>query len=257
MTVSIAPQACRYQTAVESFIHAVGVLRTQTRDYFYRLALHGLSCPSCHRHNLFMLREGRYRCRDCGQAGDPTITFQGCPTCDGKPALAFRRYRCRQCGEMISSRFLYDGIVYDPDYFRQKMAESRERKQRERKITNEKQAARAWLRSGHAGHAMTIDLSQAPGLTDALNALVGGACVEQLTWVRESFEVAAYERHILDVLEPDDDRDLLRLPPLVEPNDRLERIRLFIACLFLEQAGLLILEERFNTLWVRRREADR
>ena len=254
MTESTTPQTSRYQLAVETFVQAVGTLRGQTRDYFYRLALHGMLCPRCQSSNIFMLREGRYRCRDCGQAGDPTKTFQDCPTCDGKPVLALRRYHCRDCGEEIISRFLYDGIVYDPDYFRQKMSESRQRKQLEQKSASEQQAVRAWQRSQQVGHAISINLDQAPGLTDALNALVGGARAEQVAWVREAFDLAAYERHILATVEPEDERSLLRLEPLAEPNDRLERIRLFIACLFLEQAGLLILEERFNTIWVRRRE---
>jgi len=257
MTESVARQAGRYQMAVESFIQAVGVLRGETRDYFYRLALHGLMCPRCQSPNLSMLREGRFRCQDCGQAGDPTIKLQSCPTCDGRPVLALRRYRCRDCGDEIISRFLYDGIVYDPDYFRTKMVESRERKQRERREANEHQATRAWQRSQHSHCEVAIDLDRAPGLTDALNALVGGASVEQLAWVRDAFDLAAYEQHIMDTIEPEEEWDLLRFPAMVQPVDRLGRIRLFIACLFLEQAGLLILEQRFNTLWVRRREAHR
>ncbi|MEM9417694.1 MAG: hypothetical protein AAGA25_01395 [Planctomycetota bacterium] len=255
MTESMTRPASRYQSAVETFVNAVVMLQSETRAYFYRLALHGLACPQCQSHNLIMLREGRFRCRDCGQAGDPTIAFQRCPTCDGKPALALRRYHCRDCGEAIVSRFLFDGIVYDPDYFRQKMAESSERKQRERRDASERQVTRAWKRSQRIGIAEPIDLGRMPGLADALNALVGGALVEQVAWVRDAFDLAAYERHLLAIIEPDDDRDVLRLPPFKEPNDRLERIRLFIACLFLEQAGFLILEERFNTLWVRRHEA--
>lgn len=257
MTESVTRQAGRYQSAVETFVQAVGVLRGETRDYFYRLALHGLLCPWCQSPNLFMLREGRFRCQDCGQASDPTIKFQRCPTCDGRPALAFRRYHCQQCGEEITSRFLYDGIVYDPDYFRQKMAESRERRRHERQIISDQQATRCWQRSGHFGGELAIDLERSPGLADALNALVGGASVEQMAWVREAFDLAAYERHVLAVLDPDDEYDMLHLPAYAQPDDRLERIRLFIACLFLEQAGFLILEQRFKTLWVRRREAHR
>ena len=257
MTESVMRHAGRYQLAVESFVQAVGDLRVETRDYFYRLALHGLMCPRCQSPNLFMLREGRFCCQDCGQAGDPTIKLQSCPTCDGRPVLALRRYRCRDCGDEIISRFLYDGIVYDPDYFRTKMVESRERKQRERREANEHQATRAWQRSQHSHCEVAIDLDRAPGLTDALNALVGGAPVEQVAWVRDAFDLAAYERHIMATIEPEEEWDLLRFPAMAQPTDRLERVRLFIACLFLEQAGLLILDQRFNTLWVRRREAHR
>lgn len=257
MTESVDRHAGRYQSAVETFVQAVGELRVETRDYFYRLALHGLLCPWCQGPNLFMLREGRFRCQDCGQASDPTINFQCCPTCDGRPALALRRYHCHQCGEEIISRFLYDGIVYDPAYFREKMAQSRERNQRDRREANEQQATRAWQRSQLSHGEVVIDLDRSPGLTEALNALVDGGSVEQVAWVREAFDLAAYERHIMETIEPEEEWDMLRFPAMARPVDRLERIRLFIACLFLEQAGLLILEQRFSTLWVRRREAHR
>lgn len=56
-----------------------------------------------------MIREGRFRCEDCGQAGEPTLIFQSCPTCDGYLALIHRKYRYRTRGEPTKSRFLFDG----------------------------------------------------------------------------------------------------------------------------------------------------
>jgi len=236
-------------------VDAVGGLVEQARDFYYKLVLHGLACPRCGCVRLIMIREGRFRCRDCGHADEPTITFQRCPACDGLPALIVRRYQCRTCGEEIVSRFLFDGTVYNAEYFRERMAKSRVRQQQSHKIDNEQQAVRAWKRTLHVGEA-AIDLHQSLGLIDALNSLVGGASPEAVAWVRDAFDLPAYERHILRQLDPGDERDLVNLPGLYGSADRVERIRNFIACLFLEHVGLIQLDQRFNTIWVSLRETD-
>jgi Zn finger protein HypA/HybF involved in hydrogenase expression len=140
-------EAGRYRDAVRLMVGAVDGLTHHTRTFFYKLMLHGRACPRCGGVELLMVREGRYRCRDCGQAGDPTLKFQSCPTCDGQLALVHRRYRCRDCGEVVVSMFLFDGVVYDADYFRHRMAESRQRRADQQRAENENQAARAWQRT--------------------------------------------------------------------------------------------------------------
>lgn len=205
-----------------------------------------------------MIREGRFRCEDCGLAGEPTLIFQRCPTCEGKLVLIHRRYRCRDYGEDVTSRFLFDGVVYDAAYFRLRMAQSRQRQKQQKIDSNERQATRAWQRSPHAA-AGEIRLDQAPGLVEVLNQLVGGQHPETVAWVREAFDLAAYERHILSELRTDDHRDLMKLPGLdgqQHPTSRLERVRLFIASLFLEHAGLVVLNQRPHTIWVTLRETD-
>jgi len=252
---SCTVQRDHYRQSVIVMVDKVGVLVDQARDFYYKLVLHGLACPQCGYVGLVMIREGRFRCRDCGHAGEPTTTFQRCPACDGLPALIVRRYRCRDCGEEIVSRFLFDGTVYNAEYFRERMAQSRVRQQQSRKIDNEQQAMRAWQRISHVD-GTAINLQQSLGLIDALNSLVGGASPEDVAWVRQAFDLAAYERHVLNLLEPGDERDLVNLPGLYGPADRIERIRNFIACLFLEHTGLTQLDQRFNTIWVSLRETD-
>ena len=160
MTACDARSDGGYQSSVDSFVSAVGLFKQQARDYYHRLVLCGLGCPRCQSTNLFMLHEGRFRCQDCGQASDPTITFQRCPTCDGKPALAFRRYHCHDCGGEVVSRFLFDAVVYNAEYFREKMAQSRERRSEQRQQAREDQAVRAWQRSGPVVGDRAINLEQ-------------------------------------------------------------------------------------------------
>ena len=248
--------AWRYQRAVESFVSRVSDLKQRARGYYYRLLLTGLACPRCHQTRLIMLREGRFRCQDCGQAGDPTLMFQRCPACDGRPALALRRYFCQDCRGEVVSRFLFDGVVYNAEYFREKMAESRRRLHVRKRDAQEQQAVRSWQRSSSVTGQGAIDLNRSPGLVEALNALVGGAPPEALAWVREAFDLTAYEQHILDTIGYGERWNLAGIAPYRPPRDRLETVRIFIACLFLEHARRLTLIQDNDLIWVRRREAD-
>jgi len=76
-----------------------------------------------------MVAEGRCKCTCCGDELDPTVNFQRCSACGGIPMLRISRYKCRDCSGDIASRFLFDGLVFDKDYFRRKMSESRQRKE--------------------------------------------------------------------------------------------------------------------------------
>jgi len=68
---------------------------------------------------------------------DPTISFQRCSACGGVPVLRVRRYNCRDCGIVIQSIFLFDGLIFDGEYFRQKMIESRQRRKEQRERVRE------------------------------------------------------------------------------------------------------------------------
>ena len=110
---------------------AVAGLLSRTRQLYYQLVLLDRHCPACDG-RLEMVRDGLCRCETCGRTVDPTVTFQRCDRCDGKAILRIRRYQCRQCGSEIVSRFLFDGLVFDGEYFRQKMTEHRQRRAQER-----------------------------------------------------------------------------------------------------------------------------
>ena len=112
---------------------AVEIFVQKARRFFYSVMLFSHRCPECSG-ILVMHTEGRCRCVSCGKELDPTVAFQRCSECGGIPMLRLRRYQCKKCGSDIQSRFLFDGLAFDADYFKQKMIESRQRKaeQRER-----------------------------------------------------------------------------------------------------------------------------
>lgn len=229
---------------------AVARLVERVRPFFYRVVLLSHTCPACEG-PLTMIREGVCRCRRCGRSLDPTVAFQRCAACEGGLYLRVRRYACRRCGEEAESRFLFDGQVFNAEYFREKMAESRQRKRRAR----ESAASKALAQRSTELAPGPADLASAPGLIETLNRLTGQPDPEFVAWAREAFDLQRYERHVLRHVGSDP-IPLEDLPPL-DRHDRLERIRLFVAAVFLAHAGLIATEQYRQTILVSRRETDR
>ncbi|MBN1489893.1 MAG: hypothetical protein JXA69_08250 [Phycisphaerae bacterium] len=228
---------------------AVGRLKEAARAYFYRVVLSGHACPHCEG-GLAMIAESRARCSACGRECDPTVTFQRC-ACGGKPQPAIRRYRCCTCGADIQSRFLFDGLVFDTDYFRQKMTESRQRRHELRERVRQLLAG---SRSGLAD-VPAVDIAGAADLMQALNTL---ACqTETQVWAPESerFDLSRYQSHIQAHLQPFP-VSLRQIPPLGD-NARKDLIWRFIAILFLAQAGLVEIWQDGREIMVMQRETDR
>jgi hypothetical protein len=227
----------------------VAVYTERVRRFFYDVMLLAHACPKCDG-KLAMVAEGRCQCRGCGHTLDPTIAFQRCSDCGGRPQLDIRRYRCMRCGANMSSRFLFDGFVFNAEYFREKMAESRARKQEQRtrlqaRLIEDRSAP---LESG------PVDLTEMSGLVDALNRLVAGAPIDPEMYVCEGFDLSRYESHVQAHLElfPVSFDDI---PPLSE-DARLDRIWRFIAIVFMAHVGLIEIQQEGQTIMVMHRETD-
>jgi hypothetical protein len=231
-------------------VQAVSLFTGRARAYFYAVVLSDRVCPNCEG-ALTMEREGRCRCCVCGRALDPTIAFQSCSSCGGRPRLRVRRYECSQCGHEVTSRYLFEGLAFDAEYFREKMAEHR---QRQRDLRDRVRQMLAGTRSG-AIEVPPIEVMNASGLFAALNQLGSGSDLAFAPQVREGFDLKQYQNHILACLRPfplalDD------LPPLRE-NARIDRIRRFIAILFLAHAGIVDVWQHGEEIMVMPHEADR
>lgn len=229
---------------------AVSRLVAHARRFFYEVVLSSYACPGCGG-KLATLRDGRCRCMACGRDLDPTVTFQRCSACGGAPVLRIRRYRCRACGADVQSRFLFDGLVFDAEYFRQKMAESRHRK------CDKREQVRKMLAESRSGPISppAADLEAVPGLLDALNGLTAGVDVAAWLPLCKGFDLNRYQRHVQGYVRGvelafDD------IPPL-DQDVRLDRIWRFIAIIFLAHAGQVIIEQEGQRILVRQNEADR
>jgi hypothetical protein len=144
-----------------------------------------------------------------------------------------RRYQCRSCDGDVASKFLFDGAVFNADYFRQKMTESRQRKKQQR------ERVRQMLAESRSSDLSLppFDLNAVPGLVDALNGLTGGLGPDFVTESHDQFDLKRYERHIKGHIQHFP-MSLLDIPPLSE-NARKDVIWRFIAVIFLAHTSVV------------------
>lgn len=229
---------------------AVAQLVTDVRALWYQVMLARHACPSCGG-SLMMVRDGACRCLTCTATIDPTLAFQTCDACGGKPRLRIRRYECGRCHAEIISRFLFDGLVFDAAYFREKMADHRERKQAQR------ERVRQMLAGGRspAAEIAPAGLDGLAALQAALDALVQSVEPAAAAPPRSDFDLRRYERHVtMHCLGRT--VSLADIPPLIQ-DPRRDLIFRFIAIIFLAHAGTVRVWQEGSTIWVTHRETNR
>ncbi len=227
----------------------VEVFFQKARGFYYSVMLMGYDCPKC-KDSLIMAGEGKCRCKSCHYEFDPTIEFQHCPECNGKPILLIRRYHCQHCMTEIQSRFLFDGLVFNPEYFKHKMAESRKRREQKR------EEVRKMLAESRSDtlELDLLDLNSVPDLIEALNQLTNVPENLEID-VKSGFDLKRYEQHVRDHLK-DYPVNLTDIPALSE-NLRKDLIWRFIAVIFLAHTGILDVIQEGQQIKVMRHEIDR
>lgn len=229
---------------------AVDQLRSKARQLYYAVVLMAHRCPQCSG-QLQMVGESRCRCAACGGVFDPTTAYQQCQDCGGSLRLRVSRYRCTACGADVPSRFIFDGRVFDAEYFRQAMARSRQKKREQRERLSQ---AAAENRS-RAFDLPEADVDSVPGLAGALDCLVGGpGSAVFLAEPTSGFDLHRYERHVqahIRSIETAFDE----IPSLAE-DARKDRIWRFVAVVFLAHAGLVSICQEGQDIWVSKVGAD-
>ena len=221
----------------------------KARRFYYLVMLFGYRCPKCN-NALTMATEGVCRCNSCNHNFDPTVEFQRCSKCSGTPVLRVRRYYCKDCGNEVMSKFLFDTLPFEREYFKAKMAESRRRKkdqlERVRKMLAESRSADLPLQA--------VDLNGMSGLVEALNSLTAGLDTGFTVQTHDEFDLGRYERHIQAHIE-DFPVNLLDIPPLSE-NGRKDVIWRFIAVIFLAHTGIIDIWQDGRDIMVIKHETD-
>ncbi|MCP4612985.1 MAG: hypothetical protein GY845_30190 [Planctomycetes bacterium] len=242
-TMDIIKLAFEMTAAVQRYVDKV-------RRFYYWVMLLGYCCPGCGG-SLAMVAEGRCKCTCCQNELDPTMTFQRCSACGSASVLRLRRYQCRNCGGDIASKFLFDGTVFDADYFRQKMSESRLQKkqqhERVRQMLAESRSASLPLQP--------VDLNSVPGLVDALNGLTAGLDTAAAIESHDQFDLKRYETHIQAHVRHFP-VNLLDIPPLRE-DARKDLIWRFVAVIFLAHTGIIDIWQDGQDIMVIKHETNR
>ena len=164
--------------------------------------------------------------------------------------MRVQRYVCKDCDADVPPRYLFDGLVFDAEYFRRKMAEHRERN-RERKERIKKMLMEC--RSPDLDVPEVIDLNGVAGLVDALDLL--GTSAESVIKVsmRDSFDMKRYQAYIEAHIR-EFPLALDELPSLAE-DLRKDRIWRFVTVVFMAHAGLIDIWQDGPDVMVVRHEA--
>jgi hypothetical protein len=237
-TINIIERAFCMIEAVERFVgHA--------RKFFYTVMLSEQTCPQCGG-MLAMIGESRCRCENCRHEFDPTVAYQRCSICGGVPILHIRRYHCKACGSEINSRFVFDTLPYDAAYFKQRMQESRQRKQEQLEQVRQMLAQ---SRSDPVAYE-ACDLNSVPGLVDALNWLTSGIDEETLIALKNRFDLNKYEEHVVKCIGVDP-VNLRDIPPIIDDAKR-DLIWRFVAVIFLEHFRQVEIVQENDIIWVKK-----
>ena len=187
-----------------------------------------------------MVRDSWCSCAACGTEFDPTLAFQTCSTCDSRLRLKINRYWCPRCREQVRSRFCIDGQVFDAAYFREKMAESRQRRQARIEDVRKMLAT-----SRSQPYALENDpsLAAVPGLEAALDQFVTRPVDMAFMHNTDSptFDLERYRKHIRELA----DGCIVNFDGIssLTPDPKLDRVFRFIAVVFMENAGEITLEQ--------------
>ena len=224
-------------------LEAVQHLFARAKRFYYMVVLLGHRCGGCNG-RLLMTSESRCRCIRCNREFDPTVKFQRCPQCSGIPALRVRRYYCKNCGSEIVSKFVFETLPFEREYFKEKMAESRRRRQEKRQQVREMLAQSR----SEALPLDAVDLDSVPGLVAALNSLSQGIDEQMLVELKGKFDLDRYQEHIKAHIE-DLPIDLRGIPAIIE-DARKDLIWRFIAVIFLEHEGEVEIRQEGQIIWV-------
>lgn len=229
---------------------AVEVFMQKAKKFFYSVMLLGHRCPKCDG-ALDMEAEEKCRCSSCGLEFDPTIEFERCLNCGGVPVLNVRRYKCSKCGSDIKSKFLFQGLLFNADYFREKVIESRQRRAQQReqvkKLLAECKSSALSLEA--------VDLGSIPGLVDTLNSLTAGLDMASVMEYRDKFDLSKYESHIR-VHVSNNPLSLAEIPLLSE-DKRKDLIWRFVAVIFLAHAGVVDIWQEGTDIMMIKHETNR
>jgi len=151
----------------------------------------------------------------------------------------------------VPSLFAFDGLVFDREYFRTRMAESRQRRKEEK----EHRHVQIPAPRSPAVEPGVADIMSVPGLVAALDSLTLSPTGAALPPLRQGFDLLRYEKHLRGHVE-DYAIDFDDIPP-IEADLRTDRVWRFVAIIFLAHQGFLEVWQERQTILVMKREADR
>ena len=241
-------------TGIVQVQNRVTDFKAAAKEFYFQVILSKHSCPKCGQ-NLIMCGTSLCCCPS-GHKIDPTLAFQTSQCCQSRLIRQVKHYACSKCNQKIPSRFLFDELLFDADYFRAKMQEHRNRIQKKR------EAMRRLLAQSRSAEWLLDEppnLEKIPGLLEALQGFVrpaGETSSHLFLEDEDTYDYIAHRRHLLSGLGWSPALFSEMHPYAVDT--RRDRIWRFMTLLFMDQAREVDLCQHGSDLMIRRldHEAD-
>jgi len=229
--------------AGDRILQRVAEYRGKAKELFYEVMLFQKECPSCGNTDLVMTQDSHCHCRHCQAELDPTMQFQTCPDCDHALILKVYHYWCPSCRHAVRSLFSFDERVFNKEYFREMMRESRQRKKEEiEKMRHLLLEARSPPYSSDAEPVLDNPAQFEQDLEQFIAPLPASQTKE--TPIRPFFDLHSYRQHLLDRVQGCVVQ-FEGVSALVQ-DARLDRVYRFITAVFLDHEGLLDIEQQHD-----------
>ena len=217
-------------SAIGGVIGRIAGFKERVKAFYFEVILFRYKCPEC-AGRLIMTGQSQCSC-SCGNTFDPTLVFQKSTCCGARLVRKTFHYVCSNCNKTIPSRFLFDEQVFDKDYFREMMRDSRIRARKKR------EEIRRLLAESRSGALPLLEepcLESVDGLIQDLNNFVqtGPDDMFQAAFdIKSEFNMDHYRDHILSVLTWDN-MPFSDITPLID-DCRKDRVWRFITLVFMQ-----------------------
>lgn len=222
--------------------------RIRVKDFYFEVLLSQYCCPKCNG-PLHMTGQSECSCA-CGHRFDPTLAFQLSPCCMKPLTRKTFHYACSSCHKIVPSRFIFDERLFNADYFREMMRDSR------RRAMVKKEEIRRLLAESRSG-ALTLtdepDFNALPEFFEDLDRFIQSNLYqvsEESFDLESGFDMTMYRTQILSLL-PRFPIRFSDVSPLTG-DCRRDRVRRFITLIFMDNDREINLQQHGNDLLIRR-----
>ena len=233
---------------INGILEYVEDYRIRVKDFYFEVLLSQYRCTKCSG-SLHMTGQSECSCA-CGYTFDPTLAFQ-ISTCCTKPLTRKTfHYACSSCQQIVPSRFIFDERLFDAEYFREMMRDSR------RRAMVKKEEIRRLLADSRSG-ALTLtdepDFNTLPELFEDLDRFIQSnpyQISDEPFDLKTDFDMTMYRTHILSLLPhfPIRFSDVSTLTG----DCRRDRVRRFITLIFMDNDREIYLQQYGDDLLIRR-----
>ena len=237
---------------INGILEYVQDYRTRVKAFYFEVLLFQYRCPKCGG-SLHMADQSECSCV-CGHRFDPTLAFQVSPCCMKTLTRKTFHYACSGCHKIVPSRFIFDERLFDAEYFREMMQDSR------RRAMVKKEEVRKLLAESRSG-VLTLkddpDFDAIPELFKDLDLFIQNNAYQLSSGAfdfKSGFDMTPYRTQALSLLSQSPIRFSSISP--IPGDDRLDKVRRFITLIFMDNDREVNIQQHGNDLLIWRRQNE-